>query len=184
MSINIIDDFISGVDQTRLEQAILTDESIPWNYRASPNHNLDSANNADFVHRVFTFDISNSFYHINPYMLDVMSPLMVRLGSDYLRQIKINIYPRSDTLMEHAQHVDKLDFQNNNTLPWQGEQEYSLIYYVNNNDGYTKFYPDNEDPVAVESKRGRIVYTDVPTVHNSTTCTNANVRCTINFNFR
>ena len=183
MSVTIIDDFISGVDQSRIEQAILTDETIPWNYRASPNHDLDTTNNGDFIHRVFFLNRHERIYHVNSYILDVINPLLINIGSDYLRQIKVNIYQRSDTLMEHAQHVDKLSFVRPKH-PWQAEQEYSLIYFVNDNNGYTKFYPDGEDPVFVESKRGRIVYTDCSTIHNSTTCTDAKARCTINFNFR
>ena len=183
MSVTIIDDFIPAVDQFRIEHAILTDESIPWTYRASPNHDLDTTNNGDFIHRVFFLNRHERVYHVNSYILDVINPLLINIGSDYLRQIKINIYQRSDTLMEHARHVDKT-MNVKPKLPWQGEQEYSLIYFVNDNDGYTKFYPDGEDPVFVESKRGRIVFTDCSTIHNSTTCTDAKARSTINFNFR
>ena len=53
------------------------------------------------------------------------------------------------------------------------------IYYVNSNDGYTEF----EDGTRIETIENRLLVFDSSLWHTGSTCTNAKVRCVINFNY-
>ena len=55
----------------------------------------------------------------------------------------------------------------------------TAIYYVNSNDGYTLF----EDGTKVESVGNRLVRFPTNIKHTGTTCTDANRRVLINFNW-
>ena len=90
---------------------------------------------------------------------------------DYLKvkafmRIKANLYPRTDTIVHHRDHVD-LNFPHN-----------AAILYLNTNNGLTVI-GDTE----VESVANRILLFDPQVLHHSTTCTDAQFRSNINFNY-
>ena len=90
---------------------------------------------------------------------------------DYLKvkafmRIKANLYPRTDTIVHHKDHVD-LNFPHN-----------AAILYLNTNNGLTVI-GDTE----VESVANRILLFDPQVLHHSTTCTDAQFRSNINFNY-
>ena len=63
--------------------------------------------------------------------------------------------------------------------PETAKRMQTAIYYVNSNDGYTLF----EDGTKVESVANRLVRFPASIKHTGTTCTNANRRVLINFNW-
>ena len=84
-----------------------------------------------------------------------------------LHRIKANLTMRTSKIVKHGFHTD-------------GTGNYMVaIYYVNTNDGYTEF----EDGTKIESIENRLLVFDSSLRHTGTTCTDAKVRCVINFNY-
>jgi hypothetical protein len=81
--------------------------------------------------------------------------------------IKANLTLRTNKIIEHGMHVDH-HFKSK-----------TAVYYVNTNDGYTKF----ETGEVVESVANRMVIFDSDTKHTGTTCTNALGRFVLNLNY-
>ena len=59
-------------------------------------------------------------------------------------------------------------------MPHQG-----LIFHINNNNGYTIL----EDGTKIESIANRAVFLDTSKPHQSTTCTDQDIRLNININY-
>ena len=89
------------------------------------------------------------------------------LAMTSLVRVKANMTMRTDKLIEHGWHRD--GYFNCN----------AAIYYVNTNDGYTKF----EDGTKVESVANRLIIFNSQDTHTGTSCTNQKVRCVLNFNY-
>ena len=84
-----------------------------------------------------------------------------------LLRIKINFYPHTHSVIEHASHVD-YDFPHT-----------AAIYSLNTCDGYTKINND----VIVDSVENRMVFFDGSNQHRSTTTSSASGRFNISFNY-
>ena len=82
-------------------------------------------------------------------------------------RVKVNLYPNTEILHEHAMHVDT-DF------PHSG-----AILSLNTCDGYTKL----EDGTKIDSVANRILLFDASEKHCSTTTTNVPARMNININY-
>ena len=90
-----------------------------------------------------------------------------RLQMCSIHRIKANLTLRTPEIIKHGFHRD-------------GTGAFMVaIYYVNSNDGYTQF----QDGTKVESIENRLVVFDSSISHTGSTCTNAKVRCVINFNY-
>lgn len=90
-----------------------------------------------------------------------------RLKISSLVRVKANCTTRTEKIIEHAWHKDGY-FRCN-----------AAIFYVNSNDGYTKF----KDGTKVESVANRLITFNTQDTHTGTTCTNERVRCVLNFNY-
>ena len=84
-----------------------------------------------------------------------------------LLRVKVNFYPYSEKLIEHAPHTD-YDFSHT-----------GAVLSLNTCDGFTRL----SDNSIVDSVENRIVFFDASTTHNSTTTTTSIGRYNINFNF-
>ena len=84
-----------------------------------------------------------------------------------LIRIKVNFYPHSKELIEHAPHTD-------DTFSHMG-----AVFSLNTCDGFTRL----SDGSIIDSVENRIVFFDASTSHNSTTTTTDIGRYNINFNF-
>ena len=89
------------------------------------------------------------------------------LAMTSLVRVKANMTIRSNKIIEHGWHRDGYFGCN------------AAIYYVNTNDGYTKF----EDGTKVESVENRLITFNSQDTHTGTNCTNQKVRCVLNFNY-
>ena len=94
-------------------------------------------------------------------------PFFQKLVPRNVLMIKANLTLRTDKIIEHGMHVDH-HFHSK-----------TAVYYVNSNDGYTKF----ETGEVVESVANRIVIFDSDIKHTGTTCTNALGRFVVNLNY-
>ena len=94
-------------------------------------------------------------------------PIIEKLNYKALIRIKANMYASTENIQEHAPHQD---FTFNNK---------SALYYVNSNNGYTMLHGN----IKIESVKNRLVVFDGSIEHYSTSCTDEQVRVSINFNF-
>jgi len=82
-------------------------------------------------------------------------------------RIKLNFYPHTAEIYEHAQHYD-----------WTFSHG-AAIFCLNTCDGYTRI----GDDTTIESVENRLYLFDGSIQHNSTTTTNAKGRFNFNFNY-
>tara|TARA_R100000329_G_scaffold61059_1_gene54581 strand:+ start:1957 stop:2445 length:489 start_codon:yes stop_codon:yes gene_type:complete len=113
-----------------------------------------------FTHIFFNNEITSKYY-------DLLKPLVWDiLKVKALIRIKLNVYPRTDTLLHHGSHVD-YDFKHK-----------GLLLSLNTCDGGTrigkKFIP---------SVANQALFFNAGVTHNSTTCTDQQTRININFNY-
>ena len=84
-----------------------------------------------------------------------------------LIRVKINFYPRTETIIEHAKHVD---------YPYEHK---GALLSLNTCNGFTKL----EDGSKIESVENRLLIFDPSKPHNSSTTTDTNGRFNININY-
>ena len=100
---------------------------------------------------------------------EIIRPIIAdpRLAISSLVRVKANATVRTEEIVEHGWHRDGYFSCN------------AAIFYVNSNDGYTKF----KDGTKVESVANRLITFNTQDIHTGTTCTNDRVRCVLNFNY-
>tara|TARA_Y100001951_G_C11198681_1_gene215832 strand:- start:119 stop:607 length:489 start_codon:yes stop_codon:yes gene_type:complete len=113
-----------------------------------------------FTHLLFNYSIKSDYYNlVKPLIWDI-------LKAKALIRVKLNLYPRTDTLLHHYPHDDH-PFKHN-----------ALVLSLNTCDGGTrigkKFIP---------SIANQALFFDGSVMHNSTTCTNQQARLNLNFNY-
>lgn len=122
-----------------------------------------------FVNNVFDYGRINNaelfFSHVQP--------IVSKLEMLSLLRVRFNWTPRTDKIEEHNPHIDH--------IPKTLTPPHTLVglYYVNTNNGYTRMGRD----LIIESKANRLVIFNGLTPHNSSTATDVDLRCVINFNF-
>jgi len=145
--------------------------------------NLDNFNYVDFPwylsRNVASTDDTNSneFYMYHPFYWDyapasewfnqLLMPLIDALQPKSLMRVKGNLYPATETVIEHAPHVD-------DNFSHKG-----AVYFVNTNNGYTTTVGGTKVP----SIENSILLFDPSEPHFSSTCTNDKFRVTINVNY-
>ncbi len=138
------------------------------------NGNVSSAK--DFTSEEWNWYATYTFYkdeEINEYfqeVYDMFIPRFQKLGIfKSLRRIKLNCYPRTETLREHKAHTDY----------GYGNHHYGAVFSLNTCDGFTRL-PDGSKANSIAN---RIVFFDAGKKHNSSTTTTKSARYNINFNF-
>ena len=177
----IIDDFLPTnvflVFKQRLMGKDMTWKQGKVLHPDDPNvdEKCDELDNFQFEH-VF-YNVSPSFPEYNlrfnqfsdeSFNYGLMSPLLHKLTIRSLVKIKANLNPRTSEIIEHGYHMD---------YPYENCK--TSIFYVNTNNGYTKF----EDGTVVESVENRLVTFDTMTKHTGSTCTDQKCRMVINLNY-
>ncbi len=120
-----------------------------------------------FVH---TFYISGAA--CSPY-IKILKPIIDKIKVISVIRIKANLLTRTPNIVENVFHVDHV-------LPEKKlKQLTTSIFYVNTNNGYTKF----EDGTKVESVANRLVSFPANMKHTGTSCTDEKIRIIINFNY-
>ena len=155
----IIDDVLPIDIFNQLKQHVLTS---PWNICT----NVSGMNEEKYCY------FHHTYYHKGPttwttpqynqikHIIDTIIPMHM------LIRVKANLYPRTDHVHHHQDHVDY-------TTPNKG-----AILYLNTNDGYTVV-----DGHPVESIANRLLLFNPQILHHSTTCANQQYRLNININY-
>ncbi|AHB80437.1 DNA endonuclease V [Synechococcus phage ACG-2014h] len=160
----VIDNFLP-YDQHKRYLDLLTDSEFPWNLATVvPSNDLlcDSLQNYQLNHTFYIDDVPYTPY------FDHIIPLVVGLQPKSLMRVRANCNINTSSVIEHGMHQD---------YEWEGVK--AAVYYVNTNDGYTKFNSGKK----VDSVANRMVIFNANEWHTGSTCTNALARYVINVNF-
>jgi hypothetical protein len=158
-NIQIVDNFLLN-DELKNIQNSLFSNTFPWYYIPEVGTKEDKGLNIfHFNHLVYEKNRINS----NEGM-EILKPILNKLDIKALIRIKINLYTCTPKIIKHSYHTDT------------SYKCKTSLFYVNTNNGFTGF----KDKI-VNSLENRIVNFDSTIPHYSTTCTNSNLRISINF---
>ena len=160
MTHKIIDNLLDISTLSFIKNEIFASKKFPWYYTSDISGHREEKNGY-FTHSFFKncARTSNEF--------DLLWPIIEFIKVEALIRVKANMYPRTDTIVHHEKHVDQ-------PFPHKG-----AIFYLNTNNGVSVI----ENEVEVQSIENRLLLFDSSLPHNSTTCTDAQFRANINFNF-
>ena len=149
-------------------QNIIMGEKFAWYY----NNRIDSGDDVDKYQFVHSFYFNHA--PTSPF-LEILTPIINKIESISLGKIKANLLTRTPNIIENTFHVDGDATYDEEKL----KQLTSSIFYVNTNNGYTKF----EDGTKVESVANKMVTFPTNMKHTGTSCTDERTRVVINFNY-
>ena len=146
--------------------------TFPWFY-------LDGIDYKDEPGNVDKFQFCHTFYdNATPRsnFIETLNPILNKIKPFSIWRIKANLLTRTPNIVENTFHVDIGDLEN---TPEKLKQWTTSIFYMNTNNGYTKF----EDGTKVESVANRMVTFPANMKHRGTSCTDEKGRVVINFNY-
>ena len=167
--ITITDDYLPYPEASYVKEQLLS-SGWPWYFQDNVDY---SEENSDLNKSQFCYQL----YRDNTWQgagEAIVTRFLRHLRPLSLVRVKANLQVRTETRVQNSFHVDIL---NPNHEPY--ENLLTAIYYVNTNDGVTKFV----DGTVVESVENRMVIFPSHMLHTGTTCTNAKRRVVINFNY-
>ena len=164
----IIDDFLEQKEFSELHNVIMGDQFI-WCYNDVIDYSYD-IDKYQFVHYFYKI-----FTPVSPF-IEIVKPIIQIIDPVSLVRIKANLLTRTSNIIENEFHTDIDDLLN---FPEKLKQFTTSIFYVNTNNGYTKF----EDGTKVESVANRMVTFPYYLKHRGTSCTDEKTRVIINFNY-
>tara|TARA_B100001094_G_C17659861_1_gene543675 strand:- start:44 stop:562 length:519 start_codon:yes stop_codon:yes gene_type:complete len=163
----VYDDFLSPKD-FRFVQLNMLGTQFPWSQGTVMNPEVDELLCDEIDNIQFSNWMYRDFEPKGPEFA-IAQPIISdpRLEICSIHRIKANLTLRTSEVVQHGFHRD-------------GTGSFMVaIYYVNSNDGYTEF----EDGSRIETIENRLLVFDSSLWHTGSTCTNAKVRCVINFNY-
>ena len=164
MEVKVIDNFLDQSTFENLESVIMGNE-ISWYYLPHVDYEDEEGERFQFTHAFYKDDQSRSGW------FDMMLPLIDKLESKVLVRIKANLLTRTSEHEMHNFHTDIREIQN--------KHFYTSIFYMNTNNGYTKF----AGGATVNSIANRMITFPAEMMHTGTTCTDQKIRVVINFNY-
>ena len=169
----IIDDFLEQKEFDKIQSFIWGEDPksfaspFPWFYIAS----IDYPNDVDkfqFVHIFYDQSVPQSS------LSNELGPILELIQPLTLLKIKANLLTRTPNIVENTFHIDIDELSEEKQKQWT-----TSIFYVNTNNGYTKF----EDGTKVESVANRMITFPANMKHCGTSCTDEKTRVVINFNY-
>ena len=169
MNFELIDNFLKIEEFNKIQNVFLS-KNLPWFLEPyintnSKNHNLEKKYDYYFSH-IFFLNQNEKGILKSPFF-DTIQPLINKLNIQYLKRIKVNLYPSSEKIIEHAKHID-YNFKHTTAL-----------FYINTNNGYTNLQDKNK----ILSVENRYLKFDGNLEHNSSTCTDQKYRITVVLNY-
>jgi len=160
--INITDNFLPQKDFKQIKD-IMESKIFPWYFNPFIT-DTSEISNLDLYQ--FTHIIFNGREGPSSEGYQLIKPIIEKLNVKAICRIKANLLVKTEKIIEHAFHTD---FFNNRTA----------IYYVNTNNGYTKFSNGKK----IESIANRLVEFDSNMSHTGSTSTDNKCRIVININY-
>ena len=117
--------------------------------------------------------------------IEIINPILAKADVQSIWRIKANLLTRTSNIVENKFHRDMGRMYQNGVEIDASVHEKILsqittsIFYVNTNNGYTKF----EDGTKIESVANRLVSFSSNMKHKGTSCTDEKIRVVINFNY-
>tara|TARA_B100000902_G_scaffold194968_1_gene186283 strand:+ start:681 stop:1160 length:480 start_codon:yes stop_codon:yes gene_type:complete len=156
----IIDNYLAPDLFNVIRDNLLISQNIPW-FLQTDASGQGVEKYPYFTHLMHSNHKSNS----NHFDQNIV-PILFMFGANALIRVKVNMYPRTETLYHYHDHTD-YEFPHK-----------AAILYLNTNDGYTII-----GDTKVESIANRLLKFDATQMHHSTTCTDQQYRANINFNY-
>ena len=171
----IIDNFLDQKEFDELQTFFMGGSKLGWQYSTILDYNipvdyneLNDEDNFQFVHLFYDDAAPRSPF------CEKLGPILNKLPILALLRIKANLLIRTPNIVEQSFHVDI------NGVPEEKTKQITTsIFYINTNNGYTKF----EDGTVVESIANRLVSFPSNMKHTGTSCTDKKIRVVINFNY-
>ena len=159
----IIDNFLQE-DEFKVLQQYLFSETFNWYYNDCIATQKQGIDQFQFVYPFF--DIAkpslNNWY---PFL----QPLLLKLNPQYILRIKVNCRPRSSQGVLSPFHTD------------MSLNQQTAIFYLNTNNGYTKFKDDEYDDVPSVANRLLTFHGNLK--HAGCSATDVNRRVVLNINY-
>jgi hypothetical protein len=152
-------------------QTIMMGPFIDWHYQKT----IDREEDVDkfmFIHLFYFNNVPTTFNGSSS--IEILNSILEKIDTISLCRIKANLLTRTPNIIENTFHVDGEGYSEEKL-----KQLTTSIFYVNTNNGYTKF----EDGTKVESVANRLVTFPANTKHKGSTCTDERTRVVINFNY-
>ena len=165
----IEDNFLDQKEFDKLQNFIMGEgDNFAWYCQKTIDSSNEDVDKFQFTH-MFYFNYAPA----SPF-IEKLTPIIKKIVPLTLSKIKANLLTRTPNIIENTFHVDGID------LPEEKlKQLTTSIFYVNTNNGYTKF----EDGTKVESIANRFVSFPANMKHTGTSCTDEKIRVVINFNY-
>ena len=155
------DNFLSKDYFQKLKDIVLSNR-FPW--FISPV--LEEVDDIMMVHMVYIDHIVSSD------LFEELRPMFEAMDLFSCFKVKLNWLKRQETIVEHGLHID---------FPEAPDGNLTSIFYMNTNNGYTKF----EDGTKIESIENRLITFPVHLKHTGSTNTcDAQFRCVMNINWQ
>ena len=164
----IEDNFLEQKDLVELQNVMMgNQERHFWCYAPFIDY-VDDVDKFQFSHLFYADPVPRSecFNNLIP-ILDIIHPVA-------LLRIKANLLTRTPKIVENKFHIDIQGASEEKLGQWT-----TSIFYVNTNNGYTKF----EDGTKVESVANRLVTFPANLKHTGSSCTDEKIRVSIGFNY-
>tara|TARA_R100000322_G_scaffold149186_1_gene106048 strand:- start:328 stop:840 length:513 start_codon:yes stop_codon:yes gene_type:complete len=165
----VVDNFLNKDEFKNIKETI-QHPLFTWYYYPAINY---EEGKEDLIEKDLNqYQFTHTFYENNrpnsPYF-DNLQTLLNKLNCKSLVRIKANLNPYSSKLAESGYHID-FDYKNLKTA----------VYYINTNNGYTKFKKNNKK---IKSLENRIVKFDSSLEHLGTNTTDSKRRIVLNINY-
>lgn len=143
-----------------LMQNLMTNNQFPWfiSWGVSNDNNKDY----QFTHNFHDGITSRSYY------FNLIDPFIKILNPNSFIRIKANLLLKTNKIIKHGYHIDN-----------KIQKSKSAVFYVNNNNGFTQF----KNGKISKSEENKLIIFDTELPHTGTTCTDAEFRIVINFNY-
>ncbi len=162
LEVKVINDFLPPEQYRDIVYSFLYSEDLSWHKEIIvpliKRTNLypcdalcEDKYNIQFVHTLYKDHEGHS-----PLWERIISTFAQGLNARAILRAKVNWTQCTEEIQEHGYHVD-YDFEH-----------YTAIYYLNTNDGYTKF----EDGTKIDSIANRLLKIPSRVYHTGSTCTN------------
>ena len=160
----VIDDFLDKKVFKEIQESILENTYFPWYFSDYTDYLGEKGlDKGKYIHTFYENNNSNSKHY------NLLLPIIEKLKCVSLIKIKINSTNCSNEITEGTYHVDN-----------KHKGTTTAVYYINTNNGYTKFKKNKKKINSVEN---RMVIFDSSLKHLGTNTTNAKRRVVLNINY-
>ena len=165
MKYEIIDNFLPKKLFENIKNLSINNGYFPWYL----NHGVTN-NNDGYIQFCHTFYFNNEKFSN---YFNMLEPVLEKFKVNSLVRIKANFLLKTNKIIEHDFHED-IAYNDKNLIA------NTAVYYLNTNNGYTKFKNNN---VIINSVENRMLIFKSNLQHCGTTCTDSDFRTVINFNY-